>query len=264
MLRNGRCTRPFVYASLAVALALVIPPVVLARRETGSVVRPTSTRWAGYVDTSEGEAFTAVRSTWVQPRIRCDRPSSSAAFWIGLGGATARARGLEQIGTEADCSDDLTASYSAWYELIPVPARPIELPITIAPGDTISAQLSVQDTTITVAIQDLNTGNAYTTQTTAKGIDVSSAEWIAEAPSFCLVGCTPLPLADFQTVAFTDASASASAHTGPIGDPAWTSQRVTLTTAPREPRAVTSRLSADGKSFSVRWRDPNRHARRRR
>src|SRR5262249_61457846 len=47
ILRNGRCTRPFVYASLAVALALVIPPVVLARRETGSIVRPTSTRWAG-------------------------------------------------------------------------------------------------------------------------------------------------------------------------------------------------------------------------
>jgi hypothetical protein len=254
--------RPFVRASLVVALAVVIPPVVLARA-TESAVRPTSTRWAGYVDTSEGEAFTAVRATWVQPRIRCDRPTSSAAFWIGLGGATAHARGLEQIGTEADCSDDLTASYSAWYELIPVPARPIELPLTIAPGDTVSAQLSAHETTITLTIQNLNTGNAYTTQSTARGLDLSSAEWIAEAPSFCLVRCTPLPLADFGTVPFADASASTSAHTGPIGDPAWTSQRVTLTTAPREPRAVTSPLSADGKSFSVRWRDPKRPPRHR-
>jgi Peptidase A4 family len=256
--------RPFVCASLAIALTLAIPPLVLARRETASPVRPTSTRWAGYVDTSEGEAFTAVRATWVQPRIRCDRPNSSASFWIGLGGATARARGLEQVGTEADCSDDLTASYSAWYELIPVPARPIELPLTVAPGDTVRAELDVRETMITLTIQNLSTGNTNTTETTAFGMDLSSAEWIAEAPSFCLARCTSLPLADFRTVPFAGATASASGHTGPIGDPAWESQRVTLAAAPREPRAVTSSLSADGRSFSVRWRVPNRYVRHRR
>jgi Peptidase A4 family len=253
--------RPLVYATLALTLA--IPPVAFARREAGSPVRPTSTRWAGYVDTSEGGAFSAVRATWIQPRIRCDRPGSSVAFWIGLGGATKRARGLEQIGTEADCSDYLAASYTAWYELIPVPARPIELPITIAPGDTVSAQLSTEDTTITLSIDNLTTGNAYTTQTTAKTIDLSSVEWIAEAPSFCLGHCTPLPLAGFRTVTFTNATTtSVDAHTGPIGDPAWTNQQVALVTAPREPQAVPSHLSADGKSFSVLWRDPNRHPHR--
>ena len=251
--------RPLVYATLVITLALAVPPVVLARRETRSPVRPTSARWAGYVDTREGGAFTAVRATWVQPRIRCDRPGSSAAFWIGLGGATARPRGLEQLGTEADCSDDLTASYSAWYEL--VPARPIELPISIAPGDTISAELTVADRLVNLAIHDLTNRSAYTTQTATASIDLSSAEWIAEAPSFCLLHCTPLPLAYFRTVTFTSATTSLEGHTGPIGDSAWTSQRVMLKTPAREPRAVTSRLSADGKSFFVRWRDPNGHAR---
>ena len=48
--------------------------------------------------------------------------------------------------------------------------------------------------------------------------DISSAEWIAEAPSTCSQGlssCTPLPLADFGTVQFTSASATTTdGHTG--------------------------------------------------
>ena len=71
---------------------------------------------------------------------RCDRPESSAAFWVGLGGAAPDSRGLEQIGTSADCSERFLPSYSAWYELIP--AGPVELPLSVAPGDTLSAEVS--------------------------------------------------------------------------------------------------------------------------
>ena len=57
--------------------------------------------------------------------------------------------------------------------------------------------------------------------------DTSSAEWIAEAPSQCdsTSSCTPLPLADFGTVQFTGASATANGHTGSIDDSNWSSQR---------------------------------------
>src|SRR5262245_63631158 len=107
------------------------PALRLERRPRIRLVRRISPRWAGYVATKLRGSFASVQATWVQPRIRCNRPNSSAAFWIGLGGATASATGLEQIGTSADCSESLLPSYSAWYEIIPQPAEPVELPIAI-------------------------------------------------------------------------------------------------------------------------------------
>jgi hypothetical protein len=125
-------------------------------------VRLISTHWAGYVATPRaGGAVTDVQATWVQPRIRCDRPNSSVAFWIGLGGATRRATGLEQIGTSADCSDTLVPSYSAWSERIPAPARPVELPVRVAPGDTITAQIAAGDTTVTFTLHNVTTDEAF-------------------------------------------------------------------------------------------------------
>src|SRR5207244_2474034 len=124
-----------------VALLVAVPPQSLRLEHPGRVasgyVRRISTHWAGYVDT--GASFTSVQATWVEPRIRCGKPAGSASFWIGLGGASTSADGLEQIGTSADCSEDFLASYSAWYELIPTPARAVDLPIAVAPGDTLRA-----------------------------------------------------------------------------------------------------------------------------
>jgi hypothetical protein len=222
-------------------------------------VRRISERWAGYVARPRGGAFTAVQATWVQPRIRCDRPNSSVAFWIGLGGATRSAKGLEQIGTSAECSDTLVPSYSAWSELIPVPARPVELPISVAPGDTITAQISAGDTTVTFTLRNVTTDEAFSTETTARVLDLSSAEWIAEAPSFCLRRCTALPLANFGTLTFASATARVDAHTGTINDSAWIHQPIKLTTTREQPAALPSVLSADGRSFSVRWQGVRRH-----
>jgi Peptidase A4 family len=221
-------------------------------------VRRISRHWAGYVTTLKGGAFTAVQATWVQPRIRCDRPNSSVAFWIGLGGAARSATGLEQIGTSADCSDTLVPSYSAWSELIPVPAHPVELPISVAPGDKITAQISAGDTTVTFTLRNVTTDQEFLTETTADLLDLSSAEWIAEAPSFCLYRCTALPLANFGTVTFTSATARVDAHMGTITDSAWIHQPIKLATTREQPAAVPSLLSADGGSFSIRWRGPHR------
>jgi Peptidase A4 family len=226
-------------------------------------VRRISRHWAGYVATLRGGAFTAVQATWVQPRIRCDRPSSSVAFWIGLGGATRSATGLEQIGTSAGCSDTLVPSYSAWSELIPVPADPVELPISVAPGDTITAQISAGDTTVTFTLRNVTTDQAFSTEATADLLDLSSAEWIAEAPSFCLYRCTALPLANFGTLTFTSATARLDAHTGTINDSAWIHRPIKLTTTREQPAALPSDLSADGTSFFVRWQGVRRHRQRR-
>jgi Peptidase A4 family len=216
-------------------------------------VRRVSPHWAGYVTTANG-SFTAVRATWIQPHIRCDRPDSAVAFWVGLGGATRYAQGLEQIGTSADCSDTLVPSYSAWSEVMPVPARPVELAISVTPGDRITAQISIEGMTLTLTLSNETTNEAVATETTAPILDLSSAEWIAEAPSFCLYQCTTLPLANFGRLTFTSATASDDAHTGPISDLAWTHQSIKLATTKKRPAALPSPLSADGRSFSIRWR----------
>jgi Peptidase A4 family len=257
-------------AALLVALPMQSLPVgaevTVASHQTRSApagpVRRISQRWAGYVATPRTGVFTAVQATWVQPRIRCDRPNSSVAFWIGLGGATGSARGLEQIGTSADCSDTLVPSYSAWSELIPVPARAIELPVSIAPGDTVTAQVSTHGGTVAFTLRNATTDEAFSTEATADlDLDLSSAEWIAEAPSFCLYRCTTLPLANFGTLTFTTATARIGAHTGTIDDSTWIHQPIRITTTREQPAALPSLLSADGGSFSVRWQGPRRHSR---
>jgi hypothetical protein len=240
----------------ALAAALVNAPLGHSSLPAGGAVRAVSPHWAGYVVTRG--SFTDVRATWVQPRVRCDRPDGSASFWIGLGGATANATGLEQIGTSADCSANFLPTYSAWYELIPVPAAPVELPITVSPGDTLSAEVTVREGAVTLAIRNLSTGEASAVESVVDDVDLSSAEWIAEAPSACVMHCATLPLADFGTVSFRQASAVADFHTGTIGDSAWVHQAMKLFTSRKRPAALPSALAADGASFTVRWRDGRR------
>jgi hypothetical protein len=248
-------------ATLSLALPIASPPAGArptavspqVRQAAPGPVRRISPHWAGYVTTAR-RSFTAVQATWIQPGIRCDRPDSSVAFWVGLGGATRNAQCLEQIGTSADCSNTLVPSYSAWSEVMPVPARSVELPVSVAPGDKISALITTEGMTLTLALRNETTNEVSTTETTPPLLDLSSAEWIAEAPSFCLYGCTTLPLANFGKVTFIGATASDDAHAGTISDPAWTRHSIKLTTTKRRPAALPSPLSADGRSFSVRWR----------
>jgi Peptidase A4 family len=264
-------TSRILWAAFLVVLQLTSLPAGATAIAASSQVRPTappgpvrgiSRHWAGYVAVPRAGAFTAVEATWVQPRVRCDRPNSSVAFWIGLGGATRTARGLEQIGTSAECSDNLVPSYSAWSELIPIPARAVELPIGVAPGDTITAQLIVGETTVTFSLRNATTDEAFSAETPAPVVDLSSAEWIVEAPSFCLQRCTRLPLAHFGSLTFTSTTARIGGHTGTIKDPAWIRRPIRLMTTREQPSAVPSVPSADGRSFTVRWQAPRRSAHR--
>ena len=242
--------------TLGALAALLAIPLGHPSPLPAGTVRAVSPHWAGYVAT--GGSFTEVQATWVQPRVRCDRPDGSASFWIGLGGATPNATGLEQVGTSADCSASFLPSYSAWYELIPVPAAPVELPMSVAPGDAVRAEVAFREGAVTLRISNLTTGDSASIESLVDDVDLSSAEWIAEAPSACVMQCATLPLADFGTVSFREASAVADAHAGTISDAAWAHQAMKLFTSRKRPAALPSALAADGASFTVRWRDGRR------
>jgi hypothetical protein len=232
---------------VAVLLLLAWTPAAASSARASRLVTPG---WAGYLVRSGAAGFAEVRGRWVQPRVVCNRPGSSASIWVGLGGANSNSTALEQIGTSADCSERALLSHSAWYQLFPAPA--VELPLTIRPGDAISARVAVRGTTVTVVLRNVTTGGAFSSDLEMRSPEADSAEWVVEAPSMCFRTCEQLPLADFDRVAFARISAAVGTPTGTIRDAAWVSERLVMATRdPRTTTAVPTLLSRDGSSFDV-------------
>jgi len=262
------------YRVLSVLAAGAMACAVCSSAAAATSDEPTavSENWAGYVaggDTSNESAqpaFSQVSASWVQPTANCANGQGSSAFWVGLGGEDGQSDSLEQAGTEVDCSSSGSASYFAWYELLP--AAPVRLGVTIKPGDHVSTSVGVNGTAVTITLTDNTTGNSATKNLQMDDPDVSSAEWIAEAPSLCdgSGDCQPVSLTDFGSVTFSNASATANGHTGTISDSQWGDQPVELGGASPEvsfgggfggdesaPGATPSSLSTAGSSFSVAW-----------
>jgi hypothetical protein len=262
-------------------LSLLVAGAAVAALTAGSGTGSTSTRqfasnvgtasvstnWSGYAlqdVNAAGLQFTSVTGTWNVPVTTCTSGSrSSAAFWVGLGGSSDTATGLEQTGTGADCTNG-TARYYAWYEILPAAA--IEVPLKVKPGDQITTSVNVNGSTVLVQIKNRTRKTSFTKALQVAAPDLSSAEWIAEAPSACTASgrCTIVPLANFGTMTFTRAAAIASTHPGTITDTTWASDAISLvpqsssgffasrdtaSTAGAKPGSI----SADGRSFPVSW-----------
>ena len=225
---TGRCPIGWAVALAASAvLAASAAPAVAA----GPPTRSISSNWAGYVALGSGPTarFTSVAGTWRQPHVSCSAGRASySAVWVGLGGYHQSASTLEQVGTDADCSSTGRAVYSSWYELLP--AGPVELPIRIRPGDVVASSVTTRGLHVTLRIRDVTSGTRFSTTARVARLDLSSAEWIVEAPSECQTSgaCTTLALSDFGDVAFAGASATARGHTGAISDPLWSATALEL------------------------------------
>jgi hypothetical protein len=148
--------------------------------------------------------------------------------WVGLGGYGQGARALEQVGTDANCTSSGRATYATWFEL--VPAGPVELKLKVRPGDRVTASVTTRASRVTLRLRNLTTGAAFSTTRHYSNPDVSTAEWIVEAPSDCGTAnrCTTLPLANFGSVSFSSATATARGHTGTVRDAGWSSTRLQL------------------------------------
>jgi hypothetical protein len=247
--------------TLAVATVAAIPGVSTASAAV-TQSEQVSENWSGYVASGASSPFSSVSGSWVQPQADCSTGDGYSAFWVGIGGSGQQSQALEQVGTQSNCLGGQT-QYYAWYEL--VPAAPVKLDMTINPGDRISSKVMVNGTNVTVSLTDQTTGASATKTLQMSDPDTSSAEWIAEAPSQCDGdgNCQPLPLADFGTVNFTGASATAGGHTGTISDPDWNAAPIALSAGAGGPGFVSDQgssagaqpaaLSSDGSAFSVSW-----------
>ena len=203
----------------------------------------SSLNWSGYA--SIDSTFDDVKGSWVQPSATCNGKSTYSSFWLGLDGYSSST--VEQVGTEADCSKGKPVYY-AWWELFPDPSRTISR-FTVTPGAIYSAE--VQDVAGDLTLTLSGGGNQPFSLTTGVGAaSLSSAEWIAEAPSMCAKsGCRELPLTDFGTVSFSGASTNG----GAIDDSAWSFDPLTMVTGNGTVKAAPSALDPTGSSFSIAW-----------
>jgi Peptidase A4 family len=190
----------------------------------------TSANWAGYVAHRSGVNFRSVAATWNQPAAVCDTQYPTySAIWVGLGGFQQNSNALEQVGTELDCGASGIASASAWYELVPAPDTRIGM--TIRTGDTIKASVTVTGRRVTVKLTDTTRQESFSKTVTAASVDLTSADWIVEAPSECSESdyCRTLPLTDFEAVSLSGATTdTTTGHRGAISSPLWGRTRITL------------------------------------
>ena len=204
------------------ALAFAGPPASAADAVSGS-------NWAGYVASRPGVRFSRVSGTWVQPAVSCRVGApAKTSIWVGLGGD--RTGTLEQIGTEADCGVDGRATYSAWWELVPSASASVHL--RVRAGDVISASVTVSAPGVALRMANETQRTTFVRRFHAAPIDVTSAEWIVEAPALCLsassASCRDSALADFGSTGFTRARATVVGHIGTITDAGWSAAADTL------------------------------------
>jgi hypothetical protein len=210
--------------------AVLFAVLALAAAPAAQASSTRSANWAGYA--VHGTTFSRVSASWRQPRATCTSGNRTySAMWVGLGGYSLTSNNLEQVGTELDCHLDGRASSSAWYELVPSPSHKIGLPVH--PGDRLNASVQSSGGVVIVSLQNMTTHHGFRKTFHPGAVDVSSAEWILEAPSACIFGstaCQTLPLTDFGRAIFRNARAlAASGRSGTISTPAWHRTKISLT-----------------------------------
>jgi len=143
--------------------------------------------------------------------------------------------------------------------------------LAVHAGDRMTASVTVAARHATLRLRNLSTGRRFSLTRRVPSLDVSSAEWIVEAPSLCSGAgtCTTEALTDFDQVAFSATSATLDGHTGPIADPAWSTTALELRQSSPQGKhssvattglpssslivAVPSSTEGTAGAFGVRW-----------
>jgi hypothetical protein len=177
------------------------------------------------------------------PSVSPSASNTYSSTWVGLDGDSSSSKTVEQIGTEQDYING-KAVYYAWYEMYPKAL--VKLDLVIQPGDTIHAEVKyLGNNTYELSLDDVTRDEPFTTDIVSAKPIRSSAEWIEESTG---------RLADFKTVMFTNATATAMLptgnHTGPISDAAWQAEEITLVSKSGGVLAAPTSLSSDSKSSS--------------
>lgn len=164
-------------------------PRISASRPSGSSSSTgwASSNWSGYALTGSG--FTSITGSWTVPQVTAGSggkhgagsSSTYSSNWIGIDGFNDS--NLIQTGTEQDWYSG-SAHYYSWWEILPAAETAIPTStISVHPGDVMTADIhQLSGGSWSITITDSTTHQTFTTTQSYSG-QLTSAEWIEEAPS---------------------------------------------------------------------------------
>ncbi|KAI8977717.1 aspergillopepsin [Trametes punicea] len=172
-----------------------------------------SGNWAGAVLISDSNTYKSVTGTFTVPIPH--EPSGGSGFhsasaWVGIDGDTCD-NAILQTGVDFTVISGDEITFDAWYEWFPSGSVDFE-DFNVYPGDTITATVTATSTTSgTATLINHSTGrwvsHSFSDQ---PALCEQNAEWVVEDYQ---EGSEPVPLANWGTVTFTDASAGTSSGT---------------------------------------------------
>jgi peptidase A4-like protein len=213
--------------------------------------RSTSTNWSGYA--AFNTTFSHVKGDWTVPTVNCSsmkgKQTAIATAFVGLDGYLSRT--VEQSGTDSDCLGS-TPFYIAWYEFYPAGAVFLDQgTYPVNHGDHMHAEATVSGGNVTLTLQNVTQGWTLTPSPSisSSGLDLSSAEWILEAPA--------QKLANFGSINFTGAHATDATHSDAAISSFPSNDAITMVSKNgRTTRATPSALGGGGDNFSVTFNNP--------
>ncbi len=179
-----------------------------------------SNNWSGYGlgSLTTGSTYGQISGTWIVPKAaqKVAGQQESSATWIGIGGGCADSscaitdETLIQAGTEQDVSASGRASYSSWYELLPLPA--VTTSLAVSPGNAMAIDISQSIPEVwTISMKNLSTGQSFST-TLPYPSTMLTAEWIEESPVVISTSGSSgiLPIPNLGTVQFGNSRVNSS------------------------------------------------------
>jgi hypothetical protein len=157
-----------------------------------------SVNWSGgYLMPRDGHSFASVMADWTVPTVSAPpggtEPEYRSSTWIGLDGQRSYLdSSLPQIGTSQRCTtgSGATAEYGAWFQWWARGQVTEEVPLAlpVAPGDVISAVITVFDATSVICnirnvTRDITLEAFKAFVPGPCRISGATAEWIMERPS---------------------------------------------------------------------------------
>jgi hypothetical protein len=208
-----------------------------------------SLSWAGYIISQSFNAqqkVNGIEGSWVVPQVNASGGDGYSSAWIGVGGQLDKT--LIQVGTEQDILG-IQENYYAWYEMLPNFAVRIN-GLTISPGDTIAASLTLIDSNANVwsiQLSDNTNGQTFSLDVIYNST-LSSGEWIVERPS---INNQISTLCNFGTIPFSNCQITLDNVKGSISS--FDYSKVQMTNQQAALLASVSTLSPDGASFNVNY-----------
>jgi hypothetical protein len=224
-----------------------VPVFAYSQYNSGTAVNSssgagTSYNWSGYV--ASGGSFTSVGSSWnISPAIS-PSANTAEATWIGIGGVTSS--DLIQVGTQTIINSSEQIVYQAFYEILP--SDSVIIPVTINPGDSVTATVSQQSAgQWNIYFIDNNNGQSYQASLQYSS-SLSSAEWIEEMPTDASTNSF-IPINNFGTRQFYNASTTKNGFSENLLNAG--AQELTMINISGQALVSTSAIGSDGASFTA-------------